>query len=248
MKRGIRGLLAGAALAAPLIAAGPVLAQPTLQLDILNGVYDDTTDTIVATSDQFTLFALLIPDQDTTIADTFFISAAVVPQTGPADVDLGSFTFNGATIDVTADMLFGVPPLEANLAFDPGDLSQHGIFPTFFTEFAFTFDPANTATAYNSQDDAGQGPTPDPNGDMFFEDFLVDVSDLDEGVRIHFDLYTKEAVNGDIDVDEFAPFSHDAESGNGNGNGNGQVPEPGTLALLAATLGMGAVFRRKNRP
>lgn len=245
MKRGLKSLLAGAALVAPLLYTGPALAQPTLQLDILNGVYDNTTDTIVATSDQFTLYALLIPDQDTTLADTFYISAALVPQTGPADADLDSFTFNGTTVDVTADMVYGVPPFEADLAHDPGDLPQHGIFETFFTEFAFTFDPNNTATAYNTQDDAGQGPTPDPNGEMYFEDFLVDVSNLDSGYRIHFDAYTKESANGDIDIEEFVPPSHDAESG--DGNGDREVPEPGTMALLGAALCMGAVVRRKYR-
>ena len=242
MKRGLKSLLAGAALVAPLLAGGPALAQPTLQLDILNGVYDDTTDTIVATSDQFTLYALLIPDQDTTLADTFYISAAITPKIGPADSDLGSFTFNGTTIDVTADMVYGTAPIEADLTHDPGDLPKHGIFETFYTEFAFTFDPNNTALAYNTQDDAGQGPTPDANGTMYFEDFLVDVSGLDSPYRIHFDAYTKIAVNGDIDIEEFVPPSHDAESG--VGNGDHRVPEPGTMALLGAALCMGAVVRR----
>ena len=155
--RRLRNLLAGVAAATTLF-AGAAYAEPTLQLDILDGVYDTNTETIVATSDQFTLYALLLPDQDTLLGDTFYISAALVPQTSTS-TDLGSFTFNGTTIDVTADMVYGVPPLEANLAFDANDLSKHGIFPTYFAEFEFTFDPNNTATAYNTQDDAGEGPT-----------------------------------------------------------------------------------------
>ncbi|HBG45513.1 MAG TPA: hypothetical protein DDW94_00825 [Deltaproteobacteria bacterium] len=237
--RRLRNLLAGVAAATTLF-AGAAYAEPTLQLDILDGVYDTNTETIVATSDQFTLYALLLPDQDTLLGDTFYISAALVPQTSTS-TDLGSFTFNGTTIDVTADMVYGVPPLEANLAFDANDLSKHGIFPTYFAEFEFTFDPNNTATAYNTQDDAGEGPTPDPNGTMYFEDFLVDVSNLDGDYTIHFDLYTKDGVEGDIDRDEFAPFSHDAESG------PRQVPEPSTLLLLGTAASIIIASRKKNK-
>lgn len=250
MKRAWK-LFAVAILAVPVF-AGNVFAQPTLQLDILDGVYDPVTETIVATDDSFTLYALLIPDQDTTLADTFYISTALVPKVGPADASLGSFTFNSTTVNATADMVYGVPPLEANLAQDPGDLSQHGIFETFFREFAFTFSAANTAEKYNSADDAGQGPTPSATGEMYFEDFLVNVANLDSDYRIHFDLYTKEAVNGELDVSEFAPFSHDAESGPGNGNGNGngnghQVPEPGTLAMLGTSLFLLSAARKARK-
>ncbi len=128
-------------------------ALPALQLDILGGTYDTTTDTIVTSSDTFTLYALLMPKAKVPLSDTYYVSAAIVPKLGASDY--GSFIFDGTTVDVTSDMVYGVPPEEANLAKDKGDLPSHGIFPAFFSEFGFTFDPANTTVPYNTIDDAG---------------------------------------------------------------------------------------------
>ena len=56
-----------------LIGAGPALAIPSLQLDIAGGVYDPVNQTVVATSNPFTLYAYLIPDSFTPLAGTYYV-------------------------------------------------------------------------------------------------------------------------------------------------------------------------------
>ena len=225
------------------ITSGSVMAIPTLQLDIAGGTYDTTTETIVASGNPFTLYALLIEDSKNKVGDTYYISAALAPKTKSPD-DYGSFTFNGDTIDVTGDMIYGVPPVETygSAFWDSGDLQRHGIFSTYFKEFEFKFDAANKAIPYNTQDNAGDGPTPSANGTMYYASFTVDTSGLDPEYLIHFDLYnTYLASCRDVDICKscFAPFSHDAESG--------KVPEPATLLLLGIGLvGLTLWGRRKN--
>jgi len=218
-------------------------AVPTLQLDIVGGVYDASTETIVSTGPAFTLAAILTPKQNASaadinalLADTYFISAALTPITD-SPANLGSFEFDEATINATADMEFGVPPLDdAFLSHDAQDLSKHSIFETAFTAFDFQFDAGDTTSRYNTADTPG-GPM--EGAGAFFATFDVDKSSLAPGYGLHFDLYNTEIarIRGprllsgpflpDIDVGIFAPFSHDAESGR-------QVPVPGTLLLLGA--------------
>lgn len=218
-------------------------AVPILQLDIAGGRYSHSTETIVTSNDVFTLYALLSPSRYNTLGDTYYVSAAVTPQVD-APQDLGSFAFNGSAVNITSDMYYGVPPLEAILMFDRGDLPTHSIFPTYFKEFEFQFDSANRIATYNSQDRAIAGTAINTayssTGGMYFAAFNLDVSTLSPGYELHFDLYntTFNRYTGDVDVTKFAPFSHDAETTS--------VPEPGTLLLMGTGL-TGLYFSRRLR-
>lgn len=232
MKRKIAGAIFALALMGLL--PNTASAVPTLQLDIAGGGYDDTTDTIVTSSNIFTLYALISPNAKNTLSDTYYISAALTPQTHSA-ASLGSFTFNGTSVNVTSGMSYGVPPLEAILEADRGDLPPHGIFPTYYREFGLQFSDANRINAYNSQDRAKSGGAINTayasTGDMYYAAFNVDVTNLSPGYEIHFDLYNTSLKKGDdVDVSKFAPFSHDAETTSTS------VPEPGTLLLLGSGL------------
>jgi len=209
-------------------------ALPNLQLDIIDGVYvGGTEETIVTSSDDFTLVAYGLSSTASLTTD-YYISIAITPQTGPTLVDFGSFVFGGVTYDMN-NVVYGTPPIE-NSAFlqttDPKDLAPHGVFPTLYAEFAFNFVSGQTAASVNTQDVTGSDPTLNPGSVLYYQLFDVDISNLVDGYGLHFDLYnTRVRSGGDIDVNDFAPFSHDAASSTTR-----EVSEPATLMLLV--LGM----------
>lgn len=275
-------LLPLALLACSVAGAGTAQAVPVLQLDIAGGHYDTLTQTIVASGSPFVLTAVLTPGPTDTAAllnQWFYVSAAISPATGPSGPNLGSIAFAGNTVNVTQDMTYGTPPIELYTSLqgsDPGDLPKHGIFPTYFSEFAFRFTagPAlpppptsltgdtvvipssnvttGTTTSYNTADSPG-GLTPNASGPSYYASFQVDTSLLDNLNVLHFDLYSEDyliklkkcsTACTDVDVDQFAPFSHDAESGPPT-----QVPEASALsmmALMGLTL-IGGRARRRGR-
>ena len=234
-----------------VLAAPSARALPLLQLDILGGTYDTVTETIMASGNSFSVYAYgLSGSGGIVLADNFFLSMALVPSTSTAGA-YGSFTVNGTTVNVTSDMTYGTPPLETVLGgagFDPGDLAAHGIFPTYFAEAKFNF-PGDQSGLYNTADHAGWGPQAGTG--MYYKKFDFNIAGLAVGRGIHFDLYNESLITacksssctvGDIDVNKFAPFSHDAE-----GRVVAAVPEPETYAMLIAGLGlMGFVARRRG--
>jgi hypothetical protein len=222
-------------------------AIPRLQLDIGGGYYDPVTETIMSPpGDSFTVYALLNPGTNPTTAElsallseTYYLSVAITPKMEKTGEDLGEFSINGDVIDVTSGMTYGSPPIENLEGHDGHDLGKHDIYETYFYEHAFNFNPDNTTTPYNTQLNPG-GFSGQVDGELFFyAAFNIDISGLDPEHAVHSDLYNTAVRDGlDVDVDDFAPFSHDAQGG--------PIPEPSTFLLLGSGLIILRKFRRKH--
>lgn len=219
-----------------VLAATSAFALPVLQLDIGGGTYvGKPEESTVAKGDSFSIYALLKPDGTSTLTGMYRISAALYPrtvQTVPAP-SLGTFSFAGTSYNVTSDMYWGTPPeelLPETTAVGKQELSPHGIFDTYFMEFDIVFDPAKYCAPYDVSEGAGMAgvPTDFSGRGLYYQEFEVDVSKLDDGYGIHFDLYQVDDVlhvskgNGKkcgsltsftTDLIQNAPYSHDAASG-----------------------------------
>ncbi|MBN1760102.1 MAG: choice-of-anchor N protein [Chitinispirillaceae bacterium] len=214
---------------------GSAWAVPVLQLDISGGIYDAATETIVAKGDVFTLYALFSPNPSEDMLNPYTLSMAVTPSID-APADFGYFTIGEEVINVTDGMTYGTP---ASLEDLNGVANHDNIFPTYYKELSFSFNTANTTASYDAELTPGGFSGLDAEGETYFQAWTVDLSNLDAGNTIHFDLYGNVEKSNKIKA-VFAPFSHDAE-------GSSSVPEPTTLSLIGiALLGIG-VFRKKVR-
>jgi len=207
-------------------------AIPALQLDASPATYDSSSSTTISTTPTFTLYAML-NSLTPAAGTTYDIVAAIEPkQTTPAS--LGSFLFNGSTVNVTSDMSF-------NNGGNPG-LPPHGVYATYYKEFAFAWNPANKFNNYDVSLVSGThtGPTTSATGNALYMSFNVDVSGLDAGHTLWFDLIELDA-NGKVIANE--PFSHAAQGGTGGGS---SVPDGGSTAMLLgmAMLGLGWAKRK----
>ena len=157
-------------------------AIPTLQLGIAGGSYDLTTQTIVSSGPSFALYAFLLPNTGNTLGDTYYVSMALTPQIS-TPASLGSFTYNLNTVNVTADMTYGTPPVDTfSSSKDPGDLPSHGLFPTYFKEVGFSFGSGSQSAAFNTQDHPSWGPQ--AGSGMYYQLFNIDTSNLAAGYAI----------------------------------------------------------------
>lgn len=220
-------------------------AYPVLQLDIGGGYYVGGADeTIVASSQSFTLYALLTPGPegfDEYDSESFYISAALVPVGDdplPSGTDLGSFDFAENTYAVIGDMEYGNPPLGA--PDKNSDLPSHDVFPAYYIEHTFYFDETQTVGSYDTQYNTGEFDNYSGGTGSYYVAFTVDVSNLSPDspgdYAIHFDLYSMDG--GEVGI--FAPFSHDAES-------SYPVPEPATMLLLGSGIIGLAGLRKRSR-
>ena len=233
------------------LVAGTASAVPVLQLGIAGGTYDGSTQTVVSTGSNFSLYAFLAPNSGNTLSDTYYLSMAITPQVS-TPTNLGSFTYNGATVNATTGMTYGYPPIDTfSAGTDPGDLAAHSVFPTYYKQVGFSFASGNQSGVFNTQDHPNWGPQ--SGSGMYYNRFDINTSNLAVGYAVHFDLYnTKLCINGkgpcagnnDTDITQFAPFSHDAQSMT---SVPPPVPEPETYAMLLAGLGLLGVSAHRRK-
>jgi hypothetical protein len=213
----------------------PAFEVPTLKLFVDGATYDWGSQTWVVEGGSFDLYVVSANEAKSDV----IVSLALGGGDDPADL---SATFGGNPINQSS-WVYGYAPLDNVPEHWNGgndDLPRHGIFPTWFTE-------VHTG-AYNTSGYVGDV-QPNYEGDFWnpatgngsapaigqVKMFHIEVGGTFS--YIHFDAYT---LNSDGTVNQFAPFSHDAEAT--------FVPEPGTLALMGTGLfGLGLAALRKRK-
>ncbi|HBC46489.1 MAG TPA: hypothetical protein DEO84_00440 [candidate division Zixibacteria bacterium] len=214
-----------------LVISSPAFAIPSLQLFINGATYDWGSQTWVTTGSEFDLYVVSANSSKSDV----IVSMAIAQQDNASNVEL-----NVAGHQYTSsDWLWGYAPIgnEPDVWNGGEDLPRHGIFPTWYTEYhsgdyglnsqVGNVQPDGNGNYWNPATGTGSAPA-------FGQAKVFHIVTGGAYTFVHFDAYT---LNSDGSINQFAPFSHDAETA---------VPEPGTLALLGVgLLGLGGTVRRR---
>ena len=237
------------------LACTTVQASPILQLGVTNGSFDSKLEDVITTDRAFSLNAFGKASKNGIDLNTnYYISIAILADDKLDPANFGSFNFAG--INFTGkDMVFGNPPFEKDQGFEGGDLSPHGIFDTWFLQYAFKFNPADKTADVNTEKSPGFKPTDNAGKDYFFKSFTVDTKGLFAGYNLHFDLFSTEInKKGNVVIGSNAPFSHDvstayvALSPDDSKPPVASIPEPSSFLIFALALGVLVVIRKVKLP
>jgi hypothetical protein len=217
-----------------LVFVATASAVPTLQLFIEGATYDWGSQTWVTQSGGFDLYVISAENSKSDVIVSLALAQADIR-------DNVNINFGGHQVQ-SDDWLWGYAPIgnEPDAWNGGTDLPRHGVFPTWYTEMhtgAYDIASAVGDVQPNSNGDYWNPSTSLGQTSAFGQVKRFHVETGGTFSFVHFDAYT---LNPDGTIDQFAPFSHDAET-------ISSVPEPGTLALLSTgLLGLG-VYVRKRR-
>ena len=227
---------------------GVASAVPTLQLNVTGGMYlGGSEESGTNLTNQFSLNAYCKAGKSgaNCTGKDFFLSVALLDQnfnkvTTLPTTGIGSFSLGG-TVYNPANFGYG----------KPAELSPHGVFDTLFTTINLgSFSASSTTANVDVEPNPANNPLLSAGaGKLFFKSLGVDISNLSNNYRLHFDLY------GD---GSFAPYSHDVVSSVGgltpatphapSAPGNvGAVPEPMTLVGAGLAASLGAFFKKRRQ-